>query len=144
MGGRASRLDGAAKGDLRVGGRTLLELVVAAAGVARERVVIGDAGASVLPPEVRVVREDPPFGGPAAAVAAGVHELADDADAVLLLASLVAQRDLSLPELLDRYELYLYKQWLRVYMRSKMIKHNKDLFESLDDPMALLEKLHIY
>ena len=32
----------------------------------------------------------------------------------------------------------------RVYMRSKMIKHNKDLFESLDDPMALLEKLHIY
>ena len=86
MGGRASRLDGAAKGDLRVGGRTLLERVVAAAGVARDRVVVGDAGASVLPPEVRVVREEPPFGGPAAAVAAGVHELADDADAVLLLA----------------------------------------------------------
>ena len=86
MGGRASRLGGAAKGDLRVGGRTLLERVVAAAGVARDRVVVGDAGASVLPPGVRVVREDPPFGGPAAAVAAGVHELADDADAVLLLA----------------------------------------------------------
>ena len=32
----------------------------------------------------------------------------------------------------------------RVYMRSKMIKHNKDLFQSLDDPLALLEKLHIY
>ena len=45
---------------------------------------------------------------------------------------------------IDRYELYVYKQWLRVYMRSKMIKHNKDLFESLDDPLALLEKLHIY
>ena len=45
---------------------------------------------------------------------------------------------------LDRYELYIYKQWLRVYMRSKMIKHNKDLFESLDDTLALLEKLHIY
>jgi hypothetical protein len=25
-----------------------------------------------------------------------------------------------------------------------MIKHNKDLFESLDDPLALLDKLHIY
>jgi hypothetical protein len=25
-----------------------------------------------------------------------------------------------------------------------MIKHKKDLFESLDDPLALLEKLHIY
>ena len=33
-------------------------------------------------------------------------------------------------DMLDRYELYIYKQWLRVYMRSKMIKHNKDLFES--------------
>ena len=38
----------------------------------------------------------------------------------------------------------LYKQWLRVHMRSKMIKHNKDLFESIDDPLALLEKLYIY
>jgi len=28
-------------------------------------------------------------------------------------------------------------------MRSK-IKHNKDLFEPLDDPLALLQKLHIY
>jgi hypothetical protein len=33
--------------------------------------------------------------------------------------------------MLDRDELYMYKQWLRVYMQSKMIKHNKDLFESL-------------
>ncbi len=46
--------------------------------------------------------------------------------------------------MLDRYELYIYKQWLRVYMRSRMIKHNKDLFESLDNPLALLDKLHIY
>jgi hypothetical protein len=44
----------------------------------------------------------------------------------------------------DRCELYIYKQWLRVYMRSKMIKHNKDLFESIDDPLALLDLLHIY
>ena len=50
----------------------------------------------------------------------------------------------ALGEMLDRYEPYIYKQWLRVYMRSKMIKHNKDLFESLDDPLALLDKLHIY
>ena len=86
MGGRASRLDGAAKGDLRVDGRTLLERVVDAADVARDRVVVGVAGASVLPPEVRVVREEPPFGGPAAAVATGVRELPADGDAVLLLA----------------------------------------------------------
>ena len=46
------------------------------------------------------------------------------------LAGLLGRRDLPLEEMLDRYELYTYKQWLRVYMRSKMIKHNKDLFES--------------
>ena len=38
----------------------------------------------------------------------------------------------------------MYKQWLRVYMRSKMIKHNKDLLECVGDTHALLEKLHIY
>jgi 2-polyprenyl-6-methoxyphenol hydroxylase-like FAD-dependent oxidoreductase len=62
----------------------------------------------------------------------------------MFLARLVTQRDLAIGDMLDRYELFVYKQWLRVYMRSKMIKHNKDLFESLDDPLALLEKLHIY
>jgi len=60
------------------------------------------------------------------------------------LAALLSQRDLPIEDVLDRYELYTYKQWLRVYMRSKMIKHNKDLFESVDDPLALLKKLHIY
>ena len=65
-------------------------------------------------------------------------------ECVMFLAGLIAQRDLPLREMLDRYELYIYKQWLRVYMRSKMIKHNKDLFESVDNPVALLEKLHIY
>ncbi len=65
-------------------------------------------------------------------------------ECAMYLAGLIAQRDMPLRDMLDRYELYIYKQWLRVYMRSKMIKHNKDLFESIDDPLALLEKLHIY
>ena len=60
------------------------------------------------------------------------------------LAGLIGQRDLPLTDLLSRYELYIYKQWLRVYMRSKMIKHNKDLFETIDDPFRLLDLLHIY
>jgi hypothetical protein len=29
-------------------------------------------------------------------------------------------------------------------MRSKMIKHNKDLLERVGDTSAMLEKLHIY
>ena len=65
-------------------------------------------------------------------------------ECAMFLAGLIAQRNLPLRDMLDRYELYIYKQWLRVYMRSKMIKHNKDLFESVDDPLALLDKLHIY
>jgi hypothetical protein len=65
-------------------------------------------------------------------------------ECAMYLAGLVVRRDLTLREMLDRYELYSYKQWLRVYMRSKMIKHNKDLFETIDEPLALLDKLHIY
>jgi len=65
-------------------------------------------------------------------------------ECAMFLAGLIAQRDLPVDDMLDRYELFIYKQWLRVYMRSKMIKHNKDLFESIDDPLALLDKLHIY
>jgi 2-polyprenyl-6-methoxyphenol hydroxylase-like FAD-dependent oxidoreductase len=65
-------------------------------------------------------------------------------ECAMYLASLVAQPDLAPGDMLDRYEQYIYKQWLRVYMQSKMIKNNKDLFQSLDDPIALLDKLHIY
>ncbi len=65
-------------------------------------------------------------------------------ESAIQLAGLIGQRDLPLTDMLNRYELYIYKQWLRVYMRSKMIKHNKDLFEAVDDPFRVLELLHIY
>ncbi|HSE46123.1 MAG TPA: hypothetical protein VLB12_02290 [Gemmatimonadales bacterium] len=65
-------------------------------------------------------------------------------ESAMYLAGLIAQRTLSLREMLDRYEMFMYKQWLRVYMRSKMIKHNKDLLECIDDKFALLGQLHIY
>ena len=65
-------------------------------------------------------------------------------DAFRIPELLIAQRGVALEDKLNRYERYIYKQWLRVYMQSKMIKNNKDLFQSLDDPVALLGKLHIY
>ena len=65
-------------------------------------------------------------------------------ECAMVLAGLLAQSDLPQRDMLDRYELYMYKQWLRVYMRSKMIKHNKDLLERVDDRYALLEQLHVY
>ncbi len=65
-------------------------------------------------------------------------------ECAMFLAGLLAQRDLPVRDVLDRYEMFMYKQWLRVYMRSKMIKHNKDVFECVDDRFAVLDKLHIY
>ena len=65
-------------------------------------------------------------------------------ECAMYLAGLIAQPELTRGDVLDRYEHHIYKQWLRVYMQSKMIKNNKDVFQSLDDPIGLLDKLHIY
>ena len=65
-------------------------------------------------------------------------------ECAMFLAGLLAERHLPVRDLLDRYELYAYKQWLRVYMRSKAIKRNKDMFDVLGDTFAVLDQLHIY
>lgn len=65
-------------------------------------------------------------------------------ECAMFLAGLLRQPDPLPREMFNRYELYMHKQWLRVYMRSKMIKHNKDLFELVDNRFGLLQQLHIY
>jgi len=65
-------------------------------------------------------------------------------ECAMFLAGLLAQRDLTTDDVLEQYEQFTYKQWLRVYMRSKMIKHNKDLLQCVGDTDALLDKLHLY
>ena len=60
------------------------------------------------------------------------------------LAGHLANRALPMDEIVARYETFMYQQWLRVYMRTQMIKHNKDLLESVSDTFALLEKLHVF
>ncbi|APX01340.1 molybdenum cofactor guanylyltransferase [Arthrobacter sp. QXT-31] len=86
-GGRSSRLGGSPKSALMFDGATLLERSLAAAAGARHTVVVGPAVAG-LPPWVLTSREDPPFAGPAAAIAAGLAALrgAGPADKVLVLA----------------------------------------------------------
>ncbi|TDE94180.1 molybdenum cofactor guanylyltransferase [Occultella glacieicola] len=82
-GGRAERLGGASKPQVRVGGQTLLERVLAAAsddaGHPVRAVVVGPAELASTDVRaglaLRVVREDPPFGGPVAGLAAGLAEL---------------------------------------------------------------------
>ena len=75
-GGRSSRLGGTPKAQLPVAGGTLLSRTVAAALPLGTVVVVGPEDPT-LPPEVLAAREDPPFSGPAAAVAAGVVALRD-------------------------------------------------------------------
>ncbi|MFC7813330.1 MULTISPECIES: NTP transferase domain-containing protein [unclassified Streptomyces] len=69
-GGAARRLGGADKPGLRVGGRALLDRVLAACAGARRTVVVAAPRPTARP--VTWAREDPPGGGPLAALAAGL------------------------------------------------------------------------
>ena len=73
-GGRARRLGGAAKPQLTVGGRTLLDTAVTAVASAARIVVVGPEQPVARP--VRWCREEPPGGGPVAALAAGLPAIA--------------------------------------------------------------------
>jgi len=81
-GGRARRLGGAAKPQLTVGGRTLLDAAVAAVAGAGRIVVVGPE--QPVTGSVTWRREDPPGGGPVAALAAGLP--ATTAPVVVVLA----------------------------------------------------------
>jgi molybdopterin-guanine dinucleotide biosynthesis protein A len=81
-GGRAARLGGQAKPQLEVGGRTMLATVLDAVADAERRIVVGPP--QPVPGDVVVVREQPPGGGPVAALRAGLPEV--DTDVVALLA----------------------------------------------------------
>lgn len=79
-GGRATRVDGATKPLFEVGGRTLLSAAVTAvtdAG-ARPITVVAPVLDETLP--VAWVREDPPFGGPTAAVVAALDSWPAETD----------------------------------------------------------------
>lgn len=80
-GGKAARLGGQAKPQLQVGGRTMLATVLAAVSDAVERIVVGPP--QPVPSDVRLVREQPPGGGPVAALRAGLPHVPTDAVALL-------------------------------------------------------------
>ena len=65
-------------------------------------------------------------------------------ECAFFLAGHIANRTMSIDDVFDRNEAFMYRQWLRVYMRTQMIKHNKDLLESVGDTLGLLGKLHIF
>ncbi|MCS5722378.1 NTP transferase domain-containing protein [Herbiconiux sp. CPCC 203407] len=109
-GGRSSRLGGSPKAELLVRGRRLVDIAVEAVLTAGSRhvVVVGPDELAPLPAAATLTREDPPFGGPAAALAAGLAGLADLAadvstppDALLVLACDMPGAERALPALLD-------------------------------------------
>jgi molybdopterin-guanine dinucleotide biosynthesis protein A len=80
-GGKAARLGGQAKPQLQVGGRTMLESVLAAVADADLRIVVGPP--QPVPPDVLRVRERPPGGGPVTALRAGLAEVSTGVVALL-------------------------------------------------------------
>ncbi|MGV9877651.1 molybdenum cofactor guanylyltransferase, partial [Streptomyces cellulosae] len=82
-GGAARRLGGADKPAVRVGGRPLLDRVLAACADARTTVVVAGPRPTARP--VTWAREDPPGGGPLAALDAGLRHVT--AEHVVLLSA---------------------------------------------------------
>lgn len=80
-GGRASRVGGAAKPLFEVNGRTLLAHAVDAVDGCRPVTIVASAlrGAESWP-QVSWVREEPPFGGPAAGIVAALASWPPEAD----------------------------------------------------------------
>ncbi|GGJ81288.1 molybdenum cofactor guanylyltransferase [Streptomyces camponoticapitis] len=82
-GGAAKRLGGVDKPAVSVGGRALLDRVLGACADAARTVVVGGRRPTARP--VRWAREEPPGGGPVAALDAGVRHV--EADTVLVLSA---------------------------------------------------------
>jgi molybdopterin-guanine dinucleotide biosynthesis protein A len=100
-GGRSSRLGDSDKQKLQIGDETLLQRAVAtvrASGV-RRVVIVGDESVD----DVETVREQPPFAGPVAAIAAGLRALPADSDAVLVIACDMPSVGPALPVLFDAF-----------------------------------------
>ncbi|MFI7247581.1 molybdenum cofactor guanylyltransferase [Micromonospora chalcea] len=84
-GGAARRMGGVDKPARPVGGRPMLHRVLAAVADADQRIVVGPSGP--VPDGVRTTREEPPGGGPVAAIAAGLALLDPGTTTVALLAA---------------------------------------------------------
>lgn len=83
-GGTAARLDGVDKASIEVAGVTLLERALHATMAALDVVVVGEQVPTSR--AVTFTREDPPYGGPAAGLLAGLDRLTPGLDLVCVLA----------------------------------------------------------
>lgn len=102
-GGRSTRF-GSDKLAVEVDGSPLLRHAVDAAREAAAHVVLVGPAPADLPADVVVTREDPPFGGPFAAVVAGLDVLDERASVLLVLAGDLVDPAPLLPRLLAALE----------------------------------------
>jgi molybdopterin-guanine dinucleotide biosynthesis protein A len=98
-GGRSSRAGGKDKLALRRDGRSLLSHALAAVPGAERVVVVGPPVAEIDDPRIIWCREDPPFAGPVAAIAAALAHIG--ADIVVVLAGDQPAATPAVPELLQ-------------------------------------------
>lgn len=82
-GGAGRRLGGVDKAAIEIGDQTLLDRALDAVAAASPRVVVGPIPPQRLPVDVIGAREDPPGGGPVAAIEAGLTHVTADVVAVL-------------------------------------------------------------
>ncbi|MFI5539480.1 NTP transferase domain-containing protein [Nocardia sp. NPDC051900] len=85
-GGRASRMGGVDKPAIVIGGRSMLEVALAAVASCARTVVVGPHRPE-LAPEITQVREVPPGSGPVAAIDTGLRALGSAAPLVVVLAA---------------------------------------------------------
>ncbi|GIF71104.1 molybdenum cofactor guanylyltransferase [Asanoa siamensis] len=83
-GGSARRMGGSDKPSVLVAGISMRDRVLSAVAAAEPRVVVG--GRSDVPDGVRWTREEPPGGGPVAALAAGLATVDPGAEEVVVVA----------------------------------------------------------
>lgn len=65
-------------------------------------------------------------------------------ESAFYLAALLGAQGSDAPAVLERYERFMERQWMRVYMSSKSIKANKDVLSMVDDIPRLLDWLWVF
>lgn len=146
-GGRATRLGGVVKPLIQVHGRTMLDAALAAASGAQRIAVVG---AVAVPDGVLQTVEEPPHGGPAAGLTAGLATLDVPAPWTLVLASDLPGVELAVPTLLAAaagdppvdgvcfHDSESHPQWMLAIYRSEPLRRVIETTDTTDLSMRRL------
>lgn len=153
-GGRSSRLGGVHKPALPLADQSLLgHLLTALEGLPTVIVGLPDGISAEQLARVTVTREEPPGGGPVAALAAGVHHLAPDAELVAVAAAdmpfltrahfdrlidVLGDHEVAVPVARDRQQ-WLASVWNVASLRRALIVIGDPVNQSVRNLAALLD-----